>query len=71
MIFNIFVLTKGTVYIKNWKNGEMILRNIAAGFMETEKSFRRIKGYRQIPILISSLFSFLKLDVEKNSTQSA
>jgi putative transposase len=57
--------------IKNWKNGEMILRNIAAGFMEAEKSFRRIKGYRQIPILTSSLFSFLKLDGEQNTTQSA
>jgi len=41
--------------IKNWKNGEMILHNIAAGFLEAEKSFRRIKGYRQIPILSSSL----------------
>lgn len=57
--------------IKNWKNGEMILRNIAAGFLEAEKSFRRIKGYRQIPILCSSLSSFLKLDGEQNSSQSA
>ena len=57
--------------IKNWKNGEMILRNIAAGFLEAEKSFRRIKGYRQIPILISSLFSFLKLDTTQNTSQSA
>lgn len=58
-------------HIKNWKNGEMILRNIAAGFMEAEKSFRRIKGYRQIPILTSSLFSFLSLDGDKNTSQSA
>jgi len=57
--------------IKNWKNGEMILRNIAAGFLEAEKSFRRIKGYRQIPILISSLFSFFKLDSTQNPSQSA
>ena len=57
--------------IKNWKNGEMILRNIAAGFMEAEKSFRRIKGYKQIPILTSSLFSFLMLDTTQNTSQSA
>ena len=57
--------------IKNWKNGEMILRNIAAGFLETEKSFRRIKGYRQIPILTSSLFSLLKLDCSQSANQSA
>ncbi len=41
--------------VKNWKNGEMILRNITAGFMESEKSFRRVNGYRQIPVLLSSL----------------
>jgi len=57
--------------IKNWKNGEMILRNIAAGFLEAEKSFRRIKGYRQIPILSSYLFSFLKLDATQSPSQSA
>jgi len=57
--------------IKNWKNGEMILRNITAGFLEAEKSFRRIKGYRQIPILLSSLHSFLKLDPTQNASQSA
>jgi len=57
--------------IKNWKNGEMILRNIAAGFLEAEKSFRRIKGYRQIPILSSSLSSFLKLDETQTPSQSA
>jgi len=57
--------------IKNWKNGEMILRNIAAGFLEAEKSFRRIKGYRQIPFLSSSLFSFLKLDGTHSPSQSA
>jgi transposase-like protein len=41
--------------IKNWQSGKMILRNITAGFMEAEKSFRRVKGYRQIPFLSSSL----------------
>jgi len=50
--------------IKNWKNGEMILRNITAGFMEAEKSFRRIKGYRQIPVLSLNLLDFLKLETE-------
>lgn len=40
--------------MKRWNDGEQILR-YAAGFMEAEKSFRRVKGYRQIPILISAL----------------
>lgn len=43
--------------IKSWKNGKMILRNITAGFMEAEKGFRRIKGYRQIPLLTSALYA--------------
>ncbi len=42
--------------IRNWKGGEMILRNITAGFMEAEKSFHRVKGYRQIPLLQSALY---------------
>jgi len=54
---------------KNWKNGEIILRNIAVGFLKAEKSCRRIKGYRQIPVLTSSLFSFLEL--EQSTSQSA
>jgi hypothetical protein len=28
---------------------DKIIRTLAAGFMEAEKSFRRIKGYRQFP----------------------
>lgn len=57
--------------IKNWKNGETILRNIAAGFLEAEKSFRRINGYGQIPLLISSLYSFLNFDTTHSASQSA
>jgi len=57
--------------IKNWKDGEMILRNIAAGFMEAEKGFRRIKGFRQIPVLTSSLYSLLLPDSLRYSSLSA
>lgn len=41
--------------VKHWKDGEQILRYAAAGFVEAEKSFRRIKGYRQIPLLLEAL----------------
>lgn len=41
--------------ITNWKDGEMILRHMAAGFLEAEKSFRRITGYREMPFLLSAL----------------
>ena len=41
--------------ITNWRDGEMILRHMAAGFLEVEKSFRRITGYREMPFLLSAL----------------
>lgn len=39
----------------NFKNGAMTLRYAAAGFLEAERGFRRIKGFRQIPLLQSAL----------------
>ncbi len=57
--------------IKNWKDGHMILRNITAGFIQAEKSFRRVNGYRQIPILTSSLCSLLQLDSPQKLSHSA
>jgi hypothetical protein len=35
--------------------GQQILRYAAAGFFEAEKSFRRVKDYRQIPLRISAI----------------
>ena len=39
----------------NFKNGAMTLRYAAAGFIEAERGFRRVKGYRQIPVLQDAL----------------
>ena len=39
----------------NFKDGAMSLRHAAAGFMEAERSFKRIKGYKQIPLLQNAL----------------
>ena len=57
--------------IKKWKDGTMILRNITAGFMQAEKSFRRVNGYRQIPILTSSLYSLLLPESQQSLSHSA
>ena len=57
--------------VKNWKSGKMILRNITAGFMESEKSFHRVKGYRQIPVLISSLFALCAPDSSHSLVHTA
>jgi transposase-like protein len=41
--------------VSNFRDGEMVLRHAAAGFIEAEKGFRRIKGYRQLTVLIAML----------------
>jgi hypothetical protein len=49
----------------NFKDGAMTLRYAATGFLEAERDFRRIKGYRQIPILQSDLAQLTKIDKNK------
>ena len=41
--------------VSNFRDGEMALRHAAAGFMEAERGFRRIKGYRQLTVLMAML----------------
>ncbi len=41
--------------VKRWRNAEMALRRTAAGMIEDQKSFRRLKAYRQLPILRNAL----------------
>ena len=41
--------------VTNFRDGKMTLRHAAAGFLEAERGFRRIKGYKQIPLLVHSL----------------
>jgi transposase-like protein len=53
--------------VKHWNGGEQILRYAAAGFLEAEKSFRRIKGYRQIPLLVSAIGNLLSLSITKSA----
>ena len=41
--------------VKRWRDGSMKLRWCAAGLLKVEQKFRRIKGYRDIPKLITAL----------------
>ena len=41
--------------VTNWRNGQMVLRWAAAAYLDTEKSFRRIMGYRDLWILKAAL----------------
>ena len=41
--------------VKRWRNGAMILRWTAAGVLEAERQFRRVNGYRDLPLLRAAL----------------
>ena len=41
--------------VKRWRAGDMRLRWIAAGLLAAEKQFRRIRGHKLIPRLVSAL----------------
>jgi putative transposase len=41
--------------LKRWRDGKMIQRWCAAGMLNAERSFRRLKGYRQLPTLVAAL----------------
>jgi len=41
--------------VKRWRGGEMALRWTAAGMLDAERSFRRVKGFRELPKLAAAL----------------
>ena len=41
--------------VTNYKDAEMALRWTAAGFLEAEKSFRKVRGHAQMKTLIDAL----------------
>ena len=46
--------------VKRWRHAEMALRWTAAGLLEAQKTFRRLKAYRQLPILQNALQEHLR-----------
>ncbi len=41
--------------VTRWRDGHMVLRWTAAGMLNAERSFRRIKGYKHMPQLVAAL----------------
>ncbi len=46
--------------VKRWRNAEMALRWTATGLLEAQKTFRRLKAYRQLPILRNALRELMR-----------
>ncbi len=42
--------------VTHWRDGQMVLRWTAAGMLNAQRSFRRVKGYKQMPQLIAALY---------------
>ena len=41
--------------VKHWRDGTMKKRWIAAGMLEAERSFRRLKGHADMPALVAAI----------------
>ncbi len=41
--------------VKRWRDGKMIKRWVAAGMLNAEASFRRVKGCKDMPVLVAAL----------------
>ena len=41
--------------VKRWRNEDMVQRWSGAILLEAEKKFRRIKGHRELPLLVATL----------------
>lgn len=54
--------------VTRWRDGDMALRWAAAGMQAAEGQFRRVKGYRELPQLISALAD--AVDAEPDTSQS-
>jgi putative transposase len=50
--------------VTRWRDGQMVLRWTAAGMLNAERSFRRIKGHKQMPQLVDALHRHAHPDTE-------
>jgi transposase-like protein len=52
--------------VKRWRDGEMVLRWGAAGMLDAERSFHRVRGHRELPKLRAALRRHVRrIDVEE------
>ena len=57
--------------VKNWRDGNMKKRWIAAGMLEAERSFRRVKGHADMPALVTAIGRATNPVTPANYTQVA
>lgn len=57
--------------VKRWRDGRMALRWAAAGMLEAQKQFRRVKGHSDIPQLVAALQRHADAVTLDKNTQAA
>ena len=57
--------------VTRWRDGKMVLRWTAAGMVNAERSFRRIKGYKQMPDLVDALYRHAHPDTAQSAESVA
>ena len=57
--------------VKRWRDGKMIKRWVAAGMLNAERSFRRIKGVNDMPTLLAALVRHIDQLNEDNHHDTA
>jgi len=63
----ISVAERTTRRVTRWKDGSMKKRWVALGMLEAERSFRRIKGYRDLPAFLDALRREINRPAESSS----
>ncbi len=56
--------------VTRWRDGQMVLRWTAAGMLNAERSFRRIKGYKQMPQLVAALYRHAHPDTTNDRAET-
>ena len=42
-------------HVKRWRPGDQIERWVGSGLLVAERQFRKVRGFREIPLLLASL----------------
>ncbi|MGH3756021.1 MAG: IS256 family transposase [Pseudonocardiaceae bacterium] len=57
--------------VKRWRDGKMVKRWAAAGMLNAERSFRRVKGCKDMPVLVDALARHAGATTEAAPARSA
>jgi transposase-like protein len=64
------VIRRTTNRVTKWKDTQMIRRWVGAGMLEAERGFRRIKGYKDMPVLVAAVHREVAKRVGESSTET-